>query len=136
MRHARKRHISKVKPTLHSAQICPWKLLAARSSQQTALPYGSGPGWYTSNLKLCEKSHTICMASHGRRLGTWVFLLPLQMPRKTTQSTGSSSPVILITTDSAGLLNPEFKGETFYFTPILSNNKGQGVTSGTTLQPD
>lgn len=111
VRHARKRHVSKVKLTLYSAQICPWRLLAARSSQQAALPHGSGPGWYTSNLKLCEINHTICMASCGRGLGTWGFLLSLQMLRKTEWSTGPSSPVILNTRDSlnSGSVEPRIQ---------------------------
>lgn len=54
-RRARRRHVSKLKLSLHSAQNCPWRLLAPRSSRRTALPHGAGPGWYTSILKLCEE---------------------------------------------------------------------------------
>lgn len=76
------------------------------------------------------------MAAHGRGLGRQVLYVPLQIPRQTVQTTDSSSPVILITTNSAGLLNPEFKGESSSFTPIPSSNKGRVVTSGSALQPD
>lgn len=69
-RHARRRHISKVKLSLHSAQNCSWRLLAPRSSSQTALSHGSESGWYTSILKLHEKIHTFFVPDHSVFLHT------------------------------------------------------------------
>lgn len=82
-KHARRRHISKVKLSLHSAQNCSWRLLAARSSQGTALSHGSGPDWYTSILQNCVRNKcTMFIDGHGRGLGAGFCLFPYKYPGK------------------------------------------------------
>lgn len=82
-KHARRRHISKVKLSFHSAENCPWRLLAGRSSQGTASLHGSGLDWYTSILQNCVRNKcTMFNDGHGRGLGAGVCLLLCKYPGK------------------------------------------------------
>lgn len=69
------------------------------------------------------------MAGRGRGLGRWILFVPLQTLRQSVQATYHNKFRLSV---QPGIQ----RGGFFYFTLILSSNKGQVVTSGTILQPD